>query len=86
MVFAGFVLKFSQVIRCSLAFAITAIYFCSTQVMPNFAWRCVTACLRDDIFTNKKDHFTDYDGDRKIKLESILTISVTTDVYFRVLR
>ena len=37
-----------------------------TQVTPNFAWHCFTACLLDDTFKNKADHFVNYDRDRKI--------------------
>ena len=40
--------------------------------MPKLALRCFTACLLDDTFTNKLDHFTEYDGDRETKFEIYL--------------
>ena len=43
-------------------------------MMANLVWHCFTDCLLDDTFTNKIDRFTEYDGDREIKLESIFTI------------
>ena len=37
--------------------------FCCSQAKPILSWRSSTACLQDDPFTNKIDHFTDYDYD-----------------------
>ena len=47
--------------------------FCCSQVTPNFAWCFLMACLLNDTFTNKIDHFTDNDGDKKTKFESFFT-------------
>ena len=43
----------------------------SLQLLP---WRRFMACLLDDTFTNKIDHFTDYDGDSETKFQSIFMI------------
>ena len=39
--------------------------FQSSQVTQNLVWHHFMACLLDNTFTNKIDHFTDYDGGRE---------------------
>ena len=43
--------------------------YCSSQAIQNLAWRRFMAHLLDDIYTNKIDLFTYYDGDRETKFE-----------------
>ena len=42
--------------------------------MLNLAWRRFTALLLDNTFTNKIDHFKDYDGDGETKFKTICAI------------
>ena len=49
--------------------------FCCSQVTPNLVCRRFMAHLLNNTFTNKIDRFTDYDGDRENKFESIFTIT-----------
>ena len=52
--------------------------------MPNFAWRHFMVCLLDNRFTNKKDCFTDYDGDSKIMFESIFMMVLLLIVNYNI--